>query len=99
MTETVPQPQTVSIRTVDADDPSQAVPGAEIQIFDMYGKLVLTVHSESGPVQAELMLRTSYRLHAVSVPEGWLLPRRDVIFELKNLNIDIPLRRAKEESP
>ncbi len=98
-TTAAPLPQTVNFRTVDAADPSQAVPGAEMQIFDMDGNLVLTFRSGSEPVQAELLLYTEYRLHAVSVPAGWQLPRRDMVFTLKNTNFDIPLKRAKEESP
>ena len=98
-TDVISQPQTVLIRTVDAADPSQTVPGAELQIYDMDGNLVLAFRSGSSPVQAELAPDAEYRLHAVSVPEGWQLPRRDMIFKLKNACFEILLKRSKEDSP
>lgn len=99
VTEPGPYLQTVYFRTVDEADPSQAVAGAEMQLYDMNGNLVLHFRSGSSPVQAELALYTQYRLHAVSVPEGWQLPRRDLIIQPDSTYFDIPLRSAKEETP
>ena len=92
MTGTAPPEWSVFIYRFLDETTHEPVQGAQLQIFDITGSLILEFQTDGSSVMLNLKPGDSYRLHAVSVPEGYLLPARDQIIKAEYGTHEIYLR-------
>lgn len=92
MTATAPPEWTVFIYYFLDENTHEPVQGAQLQIYDITGNLILEFQTDDSFVTLNLNPGDSYRLHAVSVPEGYILPARDQIIKAETGVHEIYLR-------
>lgn len=74
------------------EDGQTHVSGVQVQIYDLEGEQIAAFETDGNPVTLTLNTNINYRLHIAAVPDGYVFPRRNRLFNTDSEEIRIYLK-------